>query len=184
VRTPEDTRGLKLRVPGPTGNAVVEAMGATPVTMPVPDLPQALATSAVDGALIPWEIIPALSLQDVTQYQVEGPEKSRFGTTTFQVSMNRARWEGMPDDIKEAIDAASGEEWLRRVADVWRAADDRGIEIAVAAGNEHVTLTPEEMATFDAALAPVVDRWVEAHGDFDARALVEAARTQLAASAA
>jgi TRAP-type C4-dicarboxylate transport system substrate-binding protein len=184
VRTVADTKGKKLRVPGPTGNAVVEAMGAVPVTMPVPDLPQALATSAVDGALIPWEIIPALSLQDVTQYQVEGPDKSRFGTTTFQVSMNRARWEGMPDDIKEAIDAASGEEWLRRVADVWRAADDRGIEIAVAAGNEHVTLTPEEMATFDAALAPVVDRWVEAHGDFDARALVEAARTQLAASAA
>jgi TRAP-type C4-dicarboxylate transport system substrate-binding protein len=183
VRTVADTRGKKLRVPGPTGNAVVEAMGATPVTMPVPDLPQALATSAVDGALIPWEIIPALSLQDVTQYQVEGPEKARFGTTTFQVSMNRARWEGMPDDIKAAFDAASDEAWLRKVAEVWRAADDRGIQVAVEAGNEHVTLTPEEMATFDAALAPVVDGWIAAHTDFDARAVVEAARAGIASKA-
>ena len=128
-------------MPGPTGNAVVEAMGATPVTMPVPDLPQALATSAVDGALIPWEIIPALNLQDVTQYQIEGPDKSRFGTTTFQVSMNKARWEAMPDDIKQAFDKASDEDWLRKVAEVWRASDDHGIQIAIDAGNEHITLT-------------------------------------------
>ncbi|MCB1488132.1 MAG: TRAP transporter substrate-binding protein DctP, partial [Bauldia sp.] len=33
VRHPSDLAGLKLRVPGPTGNAVVEALGATPVTM-------------------------------------------------------------------------------------------------------------------------------------------------------
>ena len=180
VRTVADTQGKKLRVPGPTGNAVVEAMGATPVTMPVPDLPQALATSAVDGALIPWEIIPALNLQDVTQYQIEGPDKSRFGTTTFQVSMNKARWESMPDDIKQVFDTASNEDWLRKVAEVWRASDDRGIQIAIDAGNEHVTLTPEEMATFDAALAPVVDQWVAEHTEFDARALVDAARENLA----
>ena len=92
----DDTKGKKLRVPGPTGNAVVEAMGATPVTMPVPDLPQALSTNAVDGALIPWEIIPALKLQDTTKYQIEGPDMNRFGTTTFQVSMNKARWESLP----------------------------------------------------------------------------------------
>ena len=113
VRTPDDTQGLKLRVPGPTGNAVVEAMGATPVTMPVPDLPQALSTNAVDGALIPWEIIPALQLYETTQYQIEGPNQNRFGTTTFQVSMNKARWEGLPDDLKAVFDAHCGEEWLR-----------------------------------------------------------------------
>jgi TRAP-type C4-dicarboxylate transport system substrate-binding protein len=182
VRTVADTAGKKLRVPGPTGNAVVEAMGAIPVTMPVPDLPQALATSAVDGALIPWEIIPALNLQDVTQYQIEGPDKARFGTTTFQVSMNKARWESLPDDVKAAFDTASNEDWLRKVADVWRASDDAGIQIAIDAGNEHVTLTPEEMATFDEALAPVVDAWVAEHTDFDARALVDAARENLKTS--
>ena len=47
-----NTKGLKLRVPGPTKNAVVEAMGATAVTMTVPDLPQALGTRGVDRVLI------------------------------------------------------------------------------------------------------------------------------------
>ena len=181
VRTVADTQGKKLRVPGPTGNAVVEAMGATPVTMPVPDLPQALATNAVDGALIPWEIIPALNLQDVTQYQIEGPDKSRFGTTTFQVSMNKARWESLPDDIKEVFDTASDEDWLRKVAEVWRASDDGGIQIAIDAGNEHVTLTPggdgDLRRGAGAGRRPVGRR---ARPSFDARALVDAAREHLA----
>ena len=182
VRTPEDTRGLKLRVPGPTGNAVVEAMGATPVTMPVPDLPQALSTNAVDGALIPWEIIPALQLYETTQYQIEGPNQNRFGTTTFQVSMNKARWEGLPDDLKAVFDAHCGEEWLRTVAEIWRASDDGGIALAVENGNEHVVLTEEEMAAFTTVLAPVVDGWIEEHaGDFDAGGLADAARAALSA---
>jgi TRAP-type C4-dicarboxylate transport system substrate-binding protein len=180
VRTVADTQGKKLRVPGPTGNAVVEAMGATPVTMPVPDLPQSLTTNAVDGALIPFEIIPALKLQDSTQYQIEGPDNNRFGTTTFQVSMNKARWDSMPDDLKEVFSNASGEDWLRQIGEVWRNNDNNGIKIATDAGNEHIVLTEEEMATFNEALAPVVDRWVAQQQGFDAQALVEAARASIA----
>ena len=183
ARGPGDTAGLKLRVPGPTGNAVVEAMGATPVTMPVPDLPQSLSTGAVDGALIPFEIIPPLQLQETTQYQIEGPEDARFGTTVFQVSMNQGRWDALPDDLKQVFERNTGPDFLREVAEIWRAADDRGIEIATEAGNEHVVLTAEEMAAFDEALAPVVDRWIEAQEGFDAAALVEAAREAIARNA-
>jgi TRAP-type C4-dicarboxylate transport system substrate-binding protein len=182
VRSPQDTLGLKLRVPGPTGNAVVAAMGATPVTMPVPDLPQALSTHAVDGALIPWEIIPTLQLYETTQYQIEGPDMTRFGTSTFQVSMNRDRWDGLPDDLKQVFDDHCGEEWLRQIAEVWRSSDDDGIKLAVENGNEHVVLTAEEMAAFNAVLAPVVDDWIEEHaGSFDSAALADAARAALAA---
>jgi TRAP-type C4-dicarboxylate transport system substrate-binding protein len=182
VRSPDDTKGKKLRVPGPTGNAVVEAMGATPVTMPVPDLPQALSTNAVDGALIPWEIIPALQLQETTKYQIEGPDMNRFGTTTFQVSMNKARWESLPDDLKAIFDKHSGEDWLKEIAGIWRAADDHGIKVAVEGGNEHVVLTQPEMDAFNAALAPVVDQWVSEHaGAFDSQALADAARKAIAA---
>jgi TRAP-type C4-dicarboxylate transport system substrate-binding protein len=180
VHTVADVAGKKLRVPGPTANDVVTAMGATPVTMPVPDLPQALATHAVDGALIPWEIIPALKLQDVTQYQIEGPNNRRFGTTVFQVSMNKARWDSLPDDLKAVFDMNSGEDWLRHVAQIWRATDDKGIKIAVDSGNEHIVLTEEQMKTFDDVLAPVVDKWVTDHTDFDSKALVEAARAAMA----
>ena len=186
VHTPDDTKGKKLRVPGPTGNAVVEAMGATPVTMPVPDLPQALSTHVVDGALVPWEIIPALQLQESTKYQIEGPDNNRFGTTTFQVSMNKARWEGLPDDLKECFNKHCGEEWLHEVARIWREDDDEGIKLAVDSGNEHIVLTQEQMDAFNKVLAPVVDKWVANHANagFDPKALVDVARKTIAAKKA
>jgi hypothetical protein len=118
--------------------------------MPVSDLPQALTTHAVDGALIPWEIIPALKLQDSTKYQIEGENSWRLGTTTFQVSMNKARWESLPDDLKAVFDKASDEAWLKQVGETWRASDDAGIKIAVDSGNEHIVLTttrPRSSAT-------------------------------------
>jgi TRAP-type C4-dicarboxylate transport system substrate-binding protein len=186
VRAPGDLAGKKLRVPGPTGIAVIEQLGATPVPMPVPDLPQALATGVVDGALIPWEIIPALQLQDSTQYQIEGENAWRLGTSTFMVAMNKARWEGLPDDLKAVFEAETGEEWLREVAGIWRASEEGGIKIATDAGNEHIVLSHEETEAFSAALAPVVDKWVAASAEkgFDGQALVDAAREAIARNAA
>lgn len=180
ARSPADTAGMKLRVPGPTGTTVVEALGATPVNMPVPDLPQSLSTGAVDGALIPWEIILPLQLQEVTEYQIEGPDMERFGTTVFQVSMNEDRWNSLPDDLKQVFIDNTGPEWLEEVADVWVNADKKAIEITKESGNEHVVLTREEMDAFNEALAPVVDQWVADHPDFDAAGLVEAARAAIA----
>ncbi|MEO1091049.1 MAG: TRAP transporter substrate-binding protein [Pseudomonadota bacterium] len=182
VRTPADTAGLKLRIPTRTGAWVIEALGAAPAAMPVPDLPQALSRKVVDGALIPFEIIPALQLQDQTQYQIEGADGWRLGTTTFQVSMNEDRWNDLPEDIQRAFRDASGPEWWAEVGDVWQGNDDRAIGIATAAGNTHVVLTEAETEAFEEALAPVADRWIQettADG-IDGQALVDRARELVA----
>ena len=160
VRKPADLAGLKMRIPTRTGAWVIEALGATPVGMPVPQLPQALSKKIVDGAMIPWEIIPPLKLQEQTEYQIEGPAKTRFGTTTFQVSMNKKRWDSLPADIKKAFRDASGPDWWEQVGKIWAANDDAGIKVAVDSGNKHITLTDQELVAFRAKLEPVVDRWV------------------------
>ncbi|MCA0994475.1 TRAP transporter substrate-binding protein [Alloyangia pacifica] len=178
VHMPADLEGLKLRIPTRTGAWVIEALGASPVSMPVPDLPQALSKKVVDGAFIPWEIIPALKIQDQTQYQIEGADKTRFGTTTFQVSMNKARWDSLPEDVQKAFRDASDRDWVAKVGQIWRDIDERGIKVATDAGNTHVTLTEEETAAFQTALEPVVDHWIEdvsAKG-IDGAAMVEKAR--------
>lgn len=182
IRTPEDVAGTKLRIPTRTGAWVIEALGAAPTAMPVPELPQALSKGVVDGALIPWEIIPPLKIHEQTKYQIEGYDKARFGTTTFQVSMNKARWDGLPDDIKKAFKDASGPDWWAQVGDIWRASDEFGIKMAVDSGNEHITLTEEETAAFDKVLEPVVQRWVDevSASGIDGAGLVERARAAIA----
>jgi len=165
VYAPEDVKGLKIRTPSRTGAWTIEALGASAAAMPVPALPQALATKAVDAAFVPWEIIPALKLQQQTKYQIEGADKTRFGTLVFQMSMNDGRWQTLPDDIKSAFEMASGEEWLKHLGDVWETTDTQGIAMAVEAGNTHIMLDEEQTNAFEAALKPVIERWVgEANG--------------------
>jgi TRAP-type C4-dicarboxylate transport system substrate-binding protein len=185
VHTPADLAGTKLRIPTRTGAWVIEALGAAPTAMPVPELPQALSKKVVDGALIPWEIILPLKLQDQTQYQIEGEDGYRLGTTTFQVSMNKAKWDSLPPDVQQAFKDASGPDWWAEVGDIWRATDDHAIGVAVESGNEHIQLTPEEVAAFQAAVEPVVDRWVAevTPTGVDGAGLVERARAAIAENA-
>ena len=182
VRKPSDFAGTKIRIPTRTGAWVLEALGAAPVSMPVPNLPQALSKKVVDGALIPWEIIPPLKLQDMTKYQIEGDKMTRFGTTTFQVSMNQGTWDKLPKDLQDIFQQASNEAWVREVGEVWHRTDLGGIGFATKAGNEHIILSPAEMAEFKKVLEPVVDRWIEeVNGSgTDGKGLVSKARELVA----
>lgn len=185
VHTPADLAGTKLRIPTRTGAWVIEALGASPVAMPVPELPPSLQKGVVDGAMIPFEIIPPLAIQDQTDYQIEGFDEERFGTTTFQVSMNAERWNGLPEDIQKAFKDASGRDWWGHVGEVWRKTDDFGINMAVKAGNTHITLSEDETQAFRDAMLPVVDRWIAdlASNGIDGAALVEKARMLIAKNA-
>lgn len=178
VRSPADLKGMKMRIPTRTGAWVLEAMGASPLATPVPEVPTALSKKTIDGTLLPWEIIPPLKLQNQINYFVEGHNKTRLGTTSFQISMNKARWDGLPDDIKKAFRDASGRDWWGKVADIWRGGDDFGISLAVKAGKTHITLTEAETKVFLDTLEPVVDKWVDEvkSKGIDGAALVAKAR--------
>ncbi|PQO24965.1 C4-dicarboxylate ABC transporter substrate-binding protein [Rhodobacteraceae bacterium WD3A24] len=178
ARTPEDLAGTSLRIPTRTGSWVIEALGASPVAMPVPELPQALSRGTVDGALIPWEIIPPLQIQEQTQYQIEGADGWRLGSTTFQVSMNQARWDSLPEDIQAAFREASGREWWAEVGEIWTRSDEVGLQVALDAGNEYIELTEEETQAFRDALTPVVQRWIDdvSEEGIDGEMLVDRAR--------
>lgn len=182
VRKPDDLKGLKMRIPTRTGAWIIEALGASPVGMPVPDLPQALAKKVVDGAFIPWEIIPPLKLQEMTEYQIEGPNRVRFGTTTFQVSMNEARWNKLPPAVQKAFTDSSNEAWVRQVGAIWAKSEEVGIGMAVKDGNKHIQLTEAELDAFREKLEPVVQRWVKEVKEkgIDGDKLVATARAAIA----
>ena len=183
VHKPGDLAGMSLRTPSRTGAWAIEALGAAPVAMPVPELPVALQRGTVDGALIPFEIIPPLQLQDQTAYQVEGANGYRIGTAVFQVSMNKARWDALPEDIRAAFRAASDRDWWAEVGEIWNGTEEGGLAVATGAGNTHVVWSEAETAAFRAALEPVVERWVtETTGEgIDGAALVARARELVAA---
>ncbi|MBX2854731.1 MAG: TRAP transporter substrate-binding protein [Rhodobacteraceae bacterium] len=174
---PEDIIGLRVRTPSRTGAWLLNDVGATALGMPVPALPKALDAGTVDGALVPFEIVPPLKLQDRTQYSVEGANGERFGTSVFLLLMNKQRYQNLPDDLKRVIDANSGAALAESMGEVWDGVENVGKRLQLESGGEILQLSPDQLRPFNETAEKITKRWViETQGlGIDASGLVQAA---------
>ena len=185
ITSASDFNGLKVRSPSRTGAWVLEALGAEPVGMPVPALPQALAKNTVDAGLVPFEVAIPLGLAELTSASVELDEGARFGTSTFLFAMNKASYESLPDDLKQVIDDHSGMALAAEIGVAWNEIEPVGKRLAVDAGNSVLSLSAEATAEFEAPFEAVAERWVEevSGNGIDAASLLEKARAAVASHA-
>ncbi len=177
-----DFEGLKIRSPSRTGAWMLEELGAEPVGMPVPALPQALSRGTVDAGLVPFEVAIPLGLADLTSASVEMAEGARFGTSTFLFAMNQDSYDSLPPDLQKIIDDNSGAAIAAAMGEAWNSIEPIGIQRAVDAGNDVTQLTAEATAEFAAPFDATVQRWVDeaAVVGIDAEALLGSARTTIA----
>ncbi len=178
----EDLDGLTVRAPTRVSTAALEALGATPVGMPVPQVPEALSRGVVQAAVIPWEVALPLRVHELVEHHTEIVADRGFYTAVFLFAMNKQLYEGLPPDLRAVIDANSGLPLAREIGAVWDAAEQRGRQAAVDAGNGIVSLTADELERWRVALQPVVDDWIaqaDAAG-MDGAALVAEARALVA----
>jgi TRAP-type C4-dicarboxylate transport system substrate-binding protein len=161
VQKLEDLKGLKLRGPTRQATALLAALGATPVGMPVPAMPEALSKGVIDGTVIPWEVTTPLKVAQLVQSHTNFTGSRGLYTSFFVFAMNKAKYDALPADIKKVIDANSGmsaSKWVGRVMDE---GDAPGIVAAQAAGNKMITLDVTETARWKAAAAPIAEAWVK-----------------------
>jgi TRAP-type transport system periplasmic protein len=182
VHTMEDLRGLKLRFPTRLAGEALKALGASAIGMPIPQVPESLASGVIDGCVIPWEVVPSIKVHELVKHHTEIPGSPTFYVATFVLAMNRPKYEGMPDDLRAVIDANSGLAAASMAGKVWDEAAGPAMELARKRGNEIHTLTEEEAARWREATKPVVDAWLaQAQGKgLDGEALLGAARELLA----
>lgn len=110
VKTMADLRGLKLRAPTRMTNKFIAMLGATPVSLPVPQVGDALSKGVIDGAVVPYEVVPAVKIQELVKFHSEtDPTEPAFYTSTFVFAMNKAKYDALPADLKKVIDANSGQ---------------------------------------------------------------------------
>ncbi|GGG48304.1 C4-dicarboxylate ABC transporter [Caldovatus sediminis] len=182
VRTMEDLRGLKLRFPTRMAGEGLRALGATAIGLPIPQVPEALTQGVIDGAVVPWEVVPAIRLQEMVRHHTEIPGSPTFYTTSFVLAMNKPRYDSLPADLRQVLDANSGQAAAAMAAKVW---DEQGpvVEAAVRRrGNQIVEITEEEKARWQRATQPVVEAWVGQMRErgIDGGALLEEARALIA----
>lgn len=154
-----DLNGVKLRAPTRIINQMVSDLGATPVGMPVPAVPEALSKGVIDAAVIPWEVTAALKVPELVSNHTEFGNESLY-TTAFVFAMNKEKYEGLSDELKAALDSQSGEDFSALAGKLMGGADAGAREAAAANGNNIITLTDEQVAEWKAAASNVESGWV------------------------
>ncbi|MDW3224489.1 MAG: TRAP transporter substrate-binding protein [Paracoccaceae bacterium] len=177
VRAPSDMEGLKIRGGSRLANALLEKVGATPVGMPVPAVPEGLSKGVIDGTTIPWEVTAALKIPELVGNHTEFTGNALY-VLTFVLAMNKDRYESLPADLQKVIDDNSGLEFSVFAGGTQADSDGPARAAAVERGNNIVTLNAEETAEWRAVAEPIYAEWVTEMNDkgIDGQALIDEAR--------
>jgi len=183
VKTLEDVKGLKVRGPTRIGAKFLTALGATPVQMPLPQVPESVSKGVIDGAMVPWEGVPPIKLQEIAKFHTDTAAGApRMSNTIFVIAMNEAKYNGLPPDLRKVIDANSGLDWSKQIGKVFDGTTEPAKKLAAAAGGVFDTLSPAEYDRWVKATEGVNKEWITeisakgANGEAllnDARALIK-----------
>lgn len=154
ISTPDDLRGLKIRVQNSDIYVdMVQALGGNPTPIPYGEVYQALIQGVVDGAENNWPSYESSRHFEVAPYfsltrHVMAPEVLVASTRSWmkltaeeQAYLTAAAWDSVP--IMRAI-------WDRRVADSRRRVLEAGVELVTEVNHE----------AFARRMRPVWDRYV------------------------
>jgi len=104
VETKDDFKGLQIRAAGTVASKYIEALGATPVTMPTSDVYESVSKGVIDGFANDWHNIDCFKLYEPIDYCLNLP----INFTACWVAMNQDTYNNLPADLQAVIDEFAG----------------------------------------------------------------------------
>ena len=174
----EDFKGMKLRSYSRTNAWILEALGAVPLQLPLPELVPMLSKGTVSGSILPYEIAPSVKMQDLTNYFTTlAPPQPRLSTAIFTFLMNKKKYESLPPDLKKVIDDNSGRNLAPIAIETWDRIEVEGEKVMHSKPkNKFSSLSAAETAKFKQMVQPVFARFkkmLDDGGDDGAKILAE-----------
>ncbi|QMU57345.1 MAG: hypothetical protein GKR98_03465 [Boseongicola sp.] len=154
VRSLEDLKGMKIRVTNKSDLPIVEALGASAVAQPVNVINQNLTNGVIDAIAIGPSAIRSFKLQEPANYLTTWFPGSG---SAFVLLMNNDVYNGLSDQERAWIDAASEDSLALAGGSFYDRAAGGGLKIAAEAGVEMIDLSDEEKARWMAAVTPTLE---------------------------
>lgn len=115
IATPEDLKGMKIRVPSsPLWTSMFKAFDAAPTSINFGEVYSALQTKVVEGQENPLSIISTAKLYEVQKYCA----MTNHMWDGFWFLANKKAWERLPADLRTIVAKNINEAALRERADV------------------------------------------------------------------
>jgi len=157
VRRYEDLRGLKIRGTGYAMQQAISQTGAVPVSLPAPELFEAMQRGVLDGSLLPWYSSKAYKMEELCKYATTG---CVFGSFTGIFCINEGTFRKLPEDVKKAMKQA-GHETTDHLARELVAECDRVAKHWGKIGISVYHFTPDDQKLWSEKLQPVTEGWVK-----------------------
>ncbi|SDI92014.1 TRAP transporter substrate-binding protein [Salipiger marinus] len=179
-----DLRGLKLRSPSASMGDLLARLGAEPVFFPVTEMVTGLSTGVIDGCCLPYEVVPAFRLQELTRFSSEPEPGGRglYGNSNVLL-MNARRHDSLPAELRAVLDGLSGPDLSRRIGASFDRFETAGRQVVLAQGNTITPLPAAELARWREAALPVHADWIRVleEAGLDGAAILSRAEALLAA---
>ena len=149
----EDLKGMKIRSPGGLQTKAIEALGATPIFMPLGDVYLSMETGVIDGVVTCPALVKAFKLYEVAKFGVP----TSFGCVSEGLFVNKKFWKKVPDDLKPIIEDVGRNAY--RIAGVF---DERWYEDTMSGFKEKINiipLSPEEQKIWDEKFSAMLSDW-------------------------
>ncbi|MFN3868246.1 MAG: TRAP transporter substrate-binding protein [Hyphomicrobiaceae bacterium] len=141
LRTPDDFLGVKMRIQSSKVlEAQMKALGALPQVMAFSEVYQALQTGVVDGTENPPSNMFTQKMNEVQKHATI----SNHGYLGYAVIVNKTFWEGLPADVRTALDKAMAEATVYANEIAQQENDDALAAMKAAGKTEFHELTADE----------------------------------------
>jgi C4-dicarboxylate-binding protein DctP len=152
LRMPADFKGLKMRIQSSKVlDAQMRTLGANPQVLAFSEVYQALQTGVVDGTENPPSNMYTQKMHEVQKHVTV----SNHGYLGYAVIVNKKFWDGLPADVRAALDKAMKEATTFEKAIAQRDNDMALDAIKKTGKTEIYTLSVKEQAEWRRVLAPV-----------------------------
>ena len=153
VKTPEDMKGLKLRVmQDPMQVDMIKAMGGIPVPMGTPEVYSAIQQGQIDGNATSVQLLYGLKNQEVAKQL----SVTNHGRAAAVVIMNLRKWNSLGAEQKRALDEGS-KAFFKVDAEYYTTSSATATPAVVEKmKSSGVTVTEPDIAAFRKATLPVV----------------------------
>ena len=177
---PEDLRGQKMRVGGDIPAAMVAHFHGVPITQPAPKSYEILSQGIADGILFPLESVTGFNLTRVVPHTTY--VKGGIYNLGFWVAMNKAAFEKLSAEDRQAIWKLSGESFARFAGAAWDRFDARALEAIRANKNTYQEVSPALAAELRKLTTKFEADYVAKMAKFgvDGRAVIDAFRGEIA----
>lgn len=152
INVPDDYKGLKMRIQSSNVlDAQMRALGAIPQKMAFSEVYQALQTGVVDGTENPPSNLYTQKMHEVQKYVA----LTNHGYLGYAVITNKKFWDGLPADVRTALDAAMVEA-AKYANSIAKEENDKAMEEVRKSGKSEILVpTAEQKKAMKKALLKV-----------------------------